>query len=190
VSFPANLAKHRRALLDILAESSQDPGRRTALKTRGVSMAPLVRERDEVAIQALAPERIAVGDLLAFRAGDVVLVHRVVAIDRALEPPVYYEKGDNNLYLTPVTPERILGVVVEVVAGGRRLDLRAGRFVWLGRAVAAYGRRSVPLYAWLRRIGQQVLRPGSAPSRCAREVARALVQLPPRLALGAARRVF
>ena len=184
MSFPANIAGHRRALLEMLQEACRDPDKRTALRTSGVSMEPLLRARDEVVIRAFPAPDIAAGDVIAFRQGDLLLVHRVVAIGPG---PVLYEKGDNNLYLSVVAPERVLGVVTEVVAAGRRLDLRAPRFRRLGRAVATYGRFAVRVLRLAQAAGRRLVRPGSAASRVARRVVVGLLQSPPRLVLTLAR---
>jgi len=188
VAFPDNLVRHRQAVLEILTEQSRDPARRSALKTRGVSMAPLLRESDEVAIAGVPEAGLSPGDLIAYRQADVLFVHRLVAVVSENGARVLYEKGDNNLYLSPVAPERVLGVVTEATAGGRRLDLGSPRWRRLGRAAAAYGIRQVNVYRGLQTLGARLLEPGSLVSRLGDRLTRALLMLPVGVTLGLARR--
>ena len=113
MTFPANISKHRTAVMEMLEESFRDPGKRSVLKTRGISMRPLIRDRDDIVIRSKAIDEICLGELIAYRAGDVLVVHRVVATDGVGPDRLFYEKGDNNMYVTEVAAARILGVIVE-----------------------------------------------------------------------------
>jgi hypothetical protein len=187
--FPANIAKHRQALLEILAAAVRDPARRTALRTRGVSMEPLVRARDEVVVEAVRPEGLAPGDLIAYRSGDLLLVHRLVAAGEREGRRLLWEKGDRNLYLTPLEPEQVLGRVVTVATPGGLLDLRTSAHRRLARWVAGYGLQAVRVYGGARALGARWVRPGSLPSRAARLALAALLQAPLRVALVLVRRL-
>ena len=190
MSFPANLDRHREAVFDILSEALREGRIRSALKTRGISMEPLIRERDEVVLEARPLDAIVPGALIGFRLLDALVVHRVAAIVEKDGVRLFYEKGDNNMYLTPVVPEAILGVAVAVVTAERRLDLLAPRFRRLGRFVAAWGLVAVKLFGAARAQGRRVFPLGSPASRVARSLLYALLQLPIRVPLAIARRVF
>lgn len=190
MSFPENISKHRRAVLEMLGDAFRDPGKRSAMRTRGVSMRPFLRERDEIVITARPPEAIAVGELIAFRSGDMLLAHRVVGRIGEGGAIQFYEKGDNNMYLTAVEASRVLGVVVEVVTEARRIDLRRARFRVLGRVVAVLGRKTVGFVERLRALGRRVVRPGTASSRCSRRLVHFVVHAPSHALLWAARRLF
>jgi hypothetical protein len=186
--FPASLRRHRLAVLDVLEETCGRPGGRAALRTRGSSMAPFLLDGDEVVIEAVDPGALAPGDLIAYKNGDALLVHRVVvALAGQGDERRLWEKGDRNLYLAPVHPGRVLGAVVEVGTGSRRIGLMRWRFRLLGRAIAAYGILAVKLHEALRRAGRGL--PGEGAARAwARAVIEALLRAPGHVVLSAARR--
>ena len=187
MSFPANLAKHRAALLDVLGEALRAAGQRTVLKTRGISMAPFLRTRDEVVIRAVAADAVRPGTIVAYRSGDLLLVHRVVAVERRADGITFYEKGDNNMYLTRVEAARVLGRVTEVATGRRTLTLdRVGQRL-VGRLVATGGKAQVRAYDLIRRTGARLLAPGSRASRAARRLVYAGLLAPTRVLLVGAR---
>lgn len=183
-----DLERHRLAVLEMLEEAFRDPEKRSVLRTRGVSMRPFLREHDEVVIAAAAEGRIRVGELIVYRRGTLLVVHRVAAIVEGAPGRLLYDKGDNNLYLTPVIPTQVLGVVTEVVAGGRRLDLTRPSLRRLGVALARYGLRAVKAYDLARSLGRHLVRPGSGPSRLLRRGIHVALQAPIYLTASVARR--
>lgn len=63
---------------------------------RGVSMLPTLREGDIVLLAKAEPHEIGVGDVVVFRAGPKLIIHRVVEV-RVIGGEYYYvTKGDNN----------------------------------------------------------------------------------------------
>ena len=190
MSFPDSIGDHRRAVLEMLTESFRDPAKTSLLRTRGISMLPFLRDGDEIGVRGLDPRTLAVGSIVAFRAGDLLLVHRVAAIAGRDGQQKLWERGDNNMYMTVVAGSRLLGQVFEVRLGHRRLDLDARRFRLVGLLVALHGRLAVKLYDRIRRIGRRLLRPGSAGSQAARRVIYALLLAPSRALLIFARRLL
>ena len=82
------------------------------------SMDPFLDE-DAHAIEVLpeSPDKINVGDVIAYRAKDGVIIHRVIAQGEDAEGAYYVVKGDNNRFGDPlkVRFEDVQGVVVAVV---------------------------------------------------------------------------
>jgi len=188
---PGRAEAYRDALLDLLSESWRGSGRSTTLRTRGISMEPLIRARDEVLLHHVDPAELCTGDIAAFRNGPTVVVHRVVGVVGRAPGRVFLEKGDNTMALSLVTEERLLGRVDEVRTPRRRLDLRRRHHRLLGVLVAIYGRVSFRLYRELRRVKLALLGARQdAPLRFARRIIVVALQAPPWLLLWLVRREF
>jgi len=149
-------SRFRRALLDLFRSS----GNPLTLKVEGNSMKPSLSGAQGVTIDFCEASTLAVGDILAYEAGDTVVVHRVLA-KRVREGRVeIYQKGDNQQIGTWVNGEQVLGRVSEVQwINGTRFRLPAPSWTATARCRIAYikltctpswrVRRALP---WLRRI--------------------------------------
>ena len=83
----------------------------------GVSMNPILQAGDLVLTVDVAPEEIAVGDIIRFRSGEVDILHRVVDIRDAggLE---FITRGDaNNVSDPPLPASAVEGRVVRILPG-------------------------------------------------------------------------
>lgn len=118
-------------------------------EARGESMCPAIRHGDVVTVAPLAGRPPATGDVVAFVHPGTggVRVHRVVSV----EGERYVLKGDNALGADPpVGGDAILGRVVGLERGGRRL--RLGRAPW-SAALARLSRTS-----WFTRLVRRARR--------------------------------
>ena len=93
-------------------------GRRGTVRVRGESMQPTLRAGQLLAVE-FAPERLARGDMLIFRQGDLLLVHRLLGPARPIEGrPRLRTRGDGTLSLDPpVDLDRVIGRVVALADG-------------------------------------------------------------------------
>ncbi len=111
-------------------------------------MQPTLTSGARIRIEATEPSEIAVGDVLAFRAGDVLMAHRVVACVRDRHGcQAWIPRGDAlTLSDRPVALDLVVGVVTGVLTDGawepvrpapdsRRIVARAFTLaaVWLAR---------------------------------------------------------
>ena len=92
--------------------------RRGTVRVLGESMQPTLRPGQLLAVE-FAPQRLARGDMLIFRQGDLLLVHRLLGPARPLEGrPRLRTRGDGTLALDPpVELDRVIGRVVAVADG-------------------------------------------------------------------------
>ncbi len=102
------------AAVDLMGRS----GGRGTVRVRGESMHPTLRPGQLLAVE-FAPERLARGDMLIFRQGDLLLVHRLLGPARSIEGrPRLRTRGDGALSLDPpVDLDRVIGRVVALVDG-------------------------------------------------------------------------
>ncbi len=93
-------------------------GRRGTVRVRGESMQPTLRPGQLLAVE-FAPERLARGDMLIFRQGDLLLVHRLLGPARPIHGrPRLRTRGDGALTLDPpVDLDRVVGRVVALADG-------------------------------------------------------------------------
>lgn len=108
------------AAVDILTQV----GTAGVLRVRGTSMAPTLRPGRKMQVE-FSPGRVRVGDLLVFRQGDEMVVHRFLAKVRSkVVGPCLRTRGDGKPDLDPPLLEHnVIGRVtaVERSAGWRRL---------------------------------------------------------------------
>lgn len=122
-------------------------GEYVLVRTRGVSMQPLLYEGHSHVIVAPVQGTLPAGALPLFRAGDgSYRIHRILAV----QDDVYFTRGDNCLTGETVPREQVIGQVVEICRFGRtvRLDSLAYRLyarVWPRLHVLIRLR-----FAWLR----------------------------------------
>lgn len=62
----------------------------------GPSMQPTLSAGDLVIVRDVDPTEIEVGDMIRFRKGELVVIHRVVDLDDSGGLPVFITRGDNN----------------------------------------------------------------------------------------------
>ncbi len=167
-------------------------GARVRFRATGRSMQPTILEGEAITVEPVAPAAVTRGDILLYRWERGVIAHRVIRIERTndgavtqpsvLSPPSsvlgaqssvlspqssFTLRGDASLSCdTPVQPEQVIGKVVAVERGGRRIDLASRRAklrrtcrVWASRLVHRLHLKSLILKTFpiLREKGSGVL---------------------------------
>ena len=95
-------------------------GRHALVRTRGVSMQPLLYEGRSHVIVAPVTGELSPGDLPLFRTPEgAYVIHRVLRRDGE----GYYTRGDNAFAGERVAAEQILGVVVEIHRKGKTIPV-------------------------------------------------------------------
>lgn len=127
-----------------LAREQLARGALIRLHVSGNSMAPLVERGDVVLVRPVNLEDLHRGDLLLVEQGGAFLIHRLVAADAH----GVRTKGDNASQADlPMTPQDVLGRVVAVEKGGRRIELDGGRWPVVSRLLGLLGWCEVKLFA-------------------------------------------
>lgn len=139
----------------VTMEEQLSQGRLVLVRTKGVSMQPLLYEGQSHVIVGPAPAELAVGDLALARLPDGrYLLHRVIGKDEAF----YYTRGDNCYSREAIPRSQVVGVAVEIARRGRRISM-TGRiyrlYTWLW--MAGYPLRLLKRKARLR-LGRLVRR--------------------------------
>lgn len=144
------------AVIDATLRAWASAGRQSRVPVEGASMWPLLQPGD-VALIAHGRQPLHNGDILAYRAGGRVVVHRLLRRGPGGE---MLTGGDNVPRVdAPVSGEMVLGHVVVVETGGRQVRLDTRRAWMLGRiAVALRWARGHPT-AW--RAARRLLRLGA-----------------------------
>lgn len=112
-----------RALIDLM-QAVLARGRPFRFRAKGWSMAPFVRDGDDICVSPLSPDGPSAGEVVAFvrPESEQLVVHRVIARGRE----AWVIQGDNTPGMADVAVplENILGRVSQVT--------RNGRAVWCG----------------------------------------------------------
>lgn len=124
----------------VTIEEQLSRGELVLVRTKGISMQPLLYEGQSQVIVAPAPADLALARLPDGR----YLLHRVVGKDDAF----YYTRGDNCCSQEGIPRQQVVGVAVEIARRGRRISM-AGKiyrlYTWLWMA-------GYPLRRFTRRI--------------------------------------
>jgi signal peptidase I len=121
----------------------------------GSSMFPSIRHGNIIRVARVEIAGLRPGDVIAFRRGESMVVHRLVRKDSAGGRTTLMTRGDSwpRGDMEPVAPEQVLGRVTAVEwQPGRLLGVEAG----LGRAVWALTAKISPLMARICRALSQM----------------------------------
>ena len=91
-------------------------------------MYPFIRDGDVVEVKPVEASEVGLGDVVLCRYGrDRLMVHRVIGVNRQNGHSVLALKGDSARHRDrPVYPEQVLGQLIAIQRGGRRLPLDGG----------------------------------------------------------------
>lgn len=109
----------------------------------GKSMLPTLREGDLVFSYKPKPSEINVGDVVIYRRGSTLIIHRVMAVFNEGTYTCYLVKGDNNPMVDPALPpcksgipySNIEGKVIEVSGYILKLPYLGYYSLWLNNLV-------------------------------------------------------
>ena len=116
-------------------------GRDATVRVQGESMRPTLQPGQRLAVEFSA-EGLAVGDLLLFRQGDALLVHRLLGDARPLDGKRRLRtRGDGVARLDPaVDLDRVVGRVIAIEDSARWLSTTMGAAGAYARCVAWHDR--------------------------------------------------
>ncbi|MBR4749113.1 MAG: S24/S26 family peptidase [Abditibacteriota bacterium] len=89
-------------------------------KTRGASMAPMLREDRDLVIIAPPKEPPRKGDVILFRQGSLYVLHRIVG----RQDGCFITRGDNNYTPETAPEEAVVGVLTGFKRKGREYGVR------------------------------------------------------------------
>jgi signal peptidase I len=112
-------------------------GKREVIRVSGASMRPMLGSGSKVLVQFGATE-YRVGDIVVFRQGETLTIHRIVRITYRHGDEMYETKGDSSFNLDPslLNERDAIGKVVGIVRGGRTVSVESGWPWHAGRALA------------------------------------------------------
>jgi hypothetical protein len=107
------------------------------LKTFGLSMAPFIYGGDWVVVRRVGAEKIRLGDVVIYQAGNVFVAHRVIC-RREQDGRVYVTvKGDAHLVAEgEIAAGEIVARIVALQRAGKRIDLDRPRWRLANRLIA------------------------------------------------------
>ena len=92
------------------------------------SMEPLVGVGDKVNVARAEPSRLHIGDIVAFRDGQNVLVHRVIGRSRSDGQFTFRHRGDAGTVSGIFTANNLIGKVCAIEKDKREINLEAPRY--------------------------------------------------------------
>jgi hypothetical protein len=120
---------------------------RISLRVHGTSMLPWVQPGDVALVRQTSPENIRCGDVVLFRRENHLVVHRIVEKRGSLEEAQFFAKGDAHPNSDGRVEEKeLLGRVVRLYRGRKRIDLEAPRHLALGLLISQLSLRSRAWY--------------------------------------------
>jgi hypothetical protein len=119
---------------------------RISLRVHGTSMLPWVQPGDVALVRQASLENVRCGDVVLFRRENHLLVHRIVEKRGSLAAE-YFAKGDAHPNSDGRVEEKeLLGRVVRLYRGRKRIDLEAPRHLALGLLISQLSLRSRAWY--------------------------------------------
>jgi hypothetical protein len=127
------------------------------LKTFGLSMAPTIYGGEWVVVRRVNAEKVRMGDVVIYQAGNVFVAHRVIR-KRERDGDVYFTvKGDAHLEAEgKIAAEELVAKVVALQKKDKRIDMDRPRWRLANRLIALWS-------AWVDSLCRgRVDRPGDA----------------------------
>ena len=90
----------------------------------GTSMHPTIRHGDVITVEPVAPDKLKRGDIILYRLQNGFIAHRLVNIEERNGCGLtFFWRGDASTTCdAPVKPEQVLGKIVCLERGHRRID--------------------------------------------------------------------
>jgi signal peptidase I len=117
---------------DVLGEmwlEACEKGRTVSFKIASGSMSPFIEIGDIVKVRRVEPSKIHVGDIVAFKDSQRIIVHRVVRINRASGGFSFFQMGDASGYASGLKSDDIVGKVFAINKNGREVRLDSPKHV-------------------------------------------------------------
>lgn len=92
------------------------------------SMMPLINIGERIVVAADKPKNIRIGDVVLFKSGQLLVVHRIIGKRHRSGSVLYRQKGDASLHSELIQLEQIIGKVVAIEKKGKRYDLNQPRW--------------------------------------------------------------
>ena len=118
------MTARREAIFSAFLDATISHGIPYWWRPRGFSMRPAIADGDRVLIAPVDPDRMRVGDIVKFRVGNELRMHRLVRRSPPDGPGEFVFRGDCGDSEDTVRPDDIIGRAVAVERNGRlrRLD--------------------------------------------------------------------
>ena len=108
----------------ILAKEILNRGSCVRIPTIGRSMFPLIS--NIVLIEPATAKNIKCGDIVVYSAGERMIAHRLIRKITKDGKEILLTKGDTFVDCSEVSPENVIGKVIEVEKWGIKLNLKRG----------------------------------------------------------------
>ena len=125
---------------DALFDEWRKVGKVSRIQARGSSMGGSVPTGATLVVEHMGPEALEVGDIIVFRIGGTLVVHRLIGKKREGEKTVLLEKGDRGLEAHEIPEEWLLGRVRDILVDGRSVSMAEGIGKGLNRLIGQYFR--------------------------------------------------
>ena len=123
------MAELDHRLADEILELWKSKGKRSVLKTTGLSMVPTLEPGDEIVVRHADFGEIKRGDLVTFKVGPEVVTHRVIKRIETDGNLSFLQKGDKGARTFPLPAECAIGKVLEIrLRSGRHAISLTSRF--------------------------------------------------------------
>lgn len=135
VGLSQNDAGEQRVIAELYREALRK-GQPLWFRVASGSMHPLLRIGEEVYIEPATAEDLQVGEIAAFETGAGLVIHRIVQRRSGQESIQLVEMSDTQLHAGPVESGAVIGRVVAIGRGKRRIDLQRPIAQKCGRVTA------------------------------------------------------
>ena len=142
--------ERRRDDAGVITRALAEQGR-ISLRVRGSSMLPWVRPGDIAVIRRAGVMDVRCGDVVLIHRESRLFVHRLVKKHGSLESTTFLAKGDAHPGDDGIIEgQEILGRVMKIYRGKRRIDLDEPRHLAMGILISQFSRKSAYWHPFVR----------------------------------------
>ncbi len=135
-----------------LLRKMRGSGKAFQMKSRGSSMAPLIRTDSVVTLVFDPVEKVKVGDIVLITGLTGLVLHRVVGIREEGGTLMFQEKGDHQPFSSWVEASQVFARAIKIETGGRTFYADTLRGRRMARVILWGARCEMALYALKQRV--------------------------------------
>ena len=124
-----------QSVLGEMWQEACEKGNILNFRVQSGSMSPMIEVGDVVSISKVQPFSIRIGDIVAFKDGQNVVVHRVINKSLSDSKLTFRQQGDTGGAAKLIVAQDIIGKVTSIEKEGRKLRLDSPRYIINNRLI-------------------------------------------------------
>ena len=138
-----------QSVLGEMWQEACEKGNSLNFRVQSGSMRPMIEVGDVVSISKVQPLNIRIGDIVAFKDGQNVVVHRIINKSLSDAELTFHQQGDVGGSARLIVAQDIIGKVTSIDKEGRKIHLDSPRYI-ISNRLMGWRLRLVYIFNYMR----------------------------------------